>query len=191
MRRCISVAVAFVLAVPAACCAQSPVPPVKTPGSKEKKEPAKAPVIAWETDCSSIEGWRSNADDPGMHATISQDEPATIKVTQDGADTWGKVAYPLKDINLDETPILEVKVNQVDLNSAFIVGVASADWTDYVPVIARSSADGMHVANITRAIRESSKKPDAWKGPVSFNLVIIIEGKGRSTYFDHIRIRSN
>ena len=49
-----------------------------------------------------------------MNAKVDQFEPSVIRVTQDGNDTWGKVAYVVENIDLEATPIIEVKANKVD-----------------------------------------------------------------------------
>ena len=138
--------------------------------------------IAWEHNCSSIKDWYSNAQEPNFHAKIEQFEPSVFKVTQEGDDTWGKVAFVVKDVDLDQSPNIEVKINKVDKDSAFKVAVAPIDWSDTFVVIPRSSADGVHKGNI--------KDATGWTGKKTFNVVLIIEGKGKAAYFDHIKITS-
>ncbi|HBA83407.1 MAG TPA: hypothetical protein DCZ95_04860 [Verrucomicrobia bacterium] len=152
-------------------------------------EPEAAADCAWHNDCSSIQGWRSNPEDPGMCAKVEQVEPSVIKVTQDGNSTWGKAAYFISGIDLEKNPMLYLKATKVDLNSAFTVQVASSDWSDCITVVSRTSADGLHDGNIRKAVRVS-KTPDAWKGEASFWLVIVIEGKGKGTFIDDICIRA-
>src|SRR5437773_1766282 len=69
-------------------------------------------VVGWQHDCSSIKDWYSNQDDPSFGAKIEQVEPSVFKVTNDGKDTWGKVAFVVKDVDVDQTPYLEAKVNK-------------------------------------------------------------------------------
>ena len=151
--------------------------------------PNSTAVVAWENDCSAIAGWHDKAETPGMNAKVDQFEPGVLRVTQDGNDTWGKVAYVVENIDLEATPILEVKVNKVDKNSAFTISVAPRDWSEMIDVIKRSSADGIHKGDIRKAVRVAKNK-DSWKGPVSFNVVVVIEGKGKATYFDWFKIRA-
>ena len=139
-------------------------------------------VIAWEHNCSSIKDWYTNAQEPNFHAKIEQFEPSVIKVTQEGDDTWGKVAFVVKDVDVDQCPILEVKINKVDKDSAFKVAVAPLDWSDTFVVIPRSSADGLHKGSI--------KDATGWTGKKTFNVVLIVEGKGKASFFDHIKITS-
>jgi hypothetical protein len=146
-------------------------------------------LVAWETDCSSISGWHDNTETVGMNAKVDQFEPSVIRVTQDGNDTWGKVAYVVENIDLEATPILEVKANKVDKGSAFSIAVASRDWSEMITVIKRTSADGIHEGNIRKAVK-MAKKPGDWKGPISFNVVIVIEGRGKASYFDSFKIRA-
>ena len=153
------------------------------------ESPSSDAVVAWETDCTSIAGWHDATETPGMNAKVDQFEESVIRVTQDGNDTWGKVAYVVENIDLEATPIIEVKVNKVDKNSAFTVSVAPRDWSEMIDVIKRSSADGIHKGDIKKAVRVAKKRDD-WKGPVSFNLVIVIEGKGKASYFDWLKIRA-
>jgi hypothetical protein len=156
----------------------------------ETPNAAVAAVVAWQTDCDSISGWHDATETPGMNAKVDQFEPSVIRVTHDGNDTWGKVAYVVENIDLDATPILEVKVNKVDKNSAFKICVAPSDWSEMIDVIKRSSADGIHDGNIRKAVK-MAKKPGTWKGPISFNLVVVIEGKGKASYFDWFKIRAD
>jgi len=146
-------------------------------------------VVAWETDCSTTSGWHWESDSPGMNTKVEQAEPSVIKLTQEGKDTWGKAAYVVENIDLEQTPILEIKVNKVDKGSAFTVAVANSDWTEQFTVIPRTSADGIHKGNIAKAVKQARKK-DAWKAPARFNVVIIIEGKGKASWIDNMRIRS-
>ena len=154
------------------------------------ESPNSSAVVAWETDCTSIAGWHDATETPGMNAKVDQFEESVIRVTQDGNDTWGKVAYVVEDIDLDATPIVEVKVNKVDKNSAFTICVAPSDWSEMIDVIKRSSADGIHKGDIEKAVK-TSKKPASWKGPISFNLIIVIEGKKKASYFDWLKIRAD
>jgi hypothetical protein len=137
-------------------------------------------VDGWQNDCSSIKDWYDNKADAGFHAKMEQAEPSVVKVTQDGGETWGKVAYVVKEVDLEKTPILEVKINKVDSNSAFKIGVAPLDWSDTYVVVQRSSADGIHKGDI--------KAATGWTGKKDFNIVLIIEGAGKATWFDNIRI---
>ncbi len=154
------------------------------------ESPNSSAVVAWQSDCDTLSGWHDANETPGMNAKIDQFEPSVLRVTQGGNDTWGKVAYVVENINLDATPILEVKVNKVDKNSAFTMCVAPSDWSEMIDVIKRSSADGIHKGDIKKAVR-TSKKPASWKGPMSFNVVVVIEGKGKASYFDWLKIRSD
>jgi hypothetical protein len=153
------------------------------------ESPNSTAMVAWETDCTSLAGWHDGKETPTMNALVDQFETSVIRVTQDGNDTWGKVAYVVENIDLEETPIIEVKANKVDKNSAFSIAVASRDWSDMITVIKRTSADGIHEGNIKKAVR-MAKKPGDWKGPISFNVVVVIEGKGKASYFDSFCIRA-
>lgn len=143
---------------------------------------AEEEVIGWQHDCSSIKDWYSTQDDPSFGAKIEQVEPSVFKVTHDGKDTWGKVAFVVKDVDIDQTPNLEVKVNKVDTGSAFKVAVAPLDWADLYVVVPRSSADGVHKGDL--------KAATGWTGKRSFNVVLIVEGKGKSVFFDNIKVTS-
>jgi len=146
-------------------------------------------VIAWENDCKTIDGWHFNDDDPGMQSVVEESQPSIIRIQQEGDNTWGKAAYVVQDIDLDQTPILEVDVSMVEKGSAFKIAVAPLDWSEMLVVIRRSSADGVRKGNIKNAVRRAMNKKE-WKGPVSFNIVVIIEGKGKATFFDKFTIRS-
>jgi len=139
-------------------------------------------VIGWQSDCSSTKDWYDNKVDPGFGAKIEQAEPSVIKVTQDGKDTWGKVAFVVKDVNIDATPNLEAKINKVDQDAAFKIGVAPLDWSELFVVIPRSSADGIHKGDI--------KAASGWTGKKSFNVVIIVEGKGKAVWVSDLKISS-
>ena len=153
-------------------------------------EAAAGPEVAWEEDCSTIAGWHFDNDSKGMNSTVEQFEPSVIKIKQQGNDTWGKAAYVIQNIDLEQFPIVEVKVNMVDKGSAYTVAVAPMDWSEMITVIPRSSADGTFKGNIEKAVKKA-KKRDPWEnGPVSFNLVVIIEGKGKAACFDNFKIRA-
>jgi hypothetical protein len=137
-------------------------------------------LMGWQNDCSSTKDWFDNASDPSFMAKIEQAEPSVFKVTQTGPQTWGKVACVVKEVDLDNTPVLQVKVNKVDLNSAYKIGVASLDWKEFYEIVPRSSADGLRVANI--------KSATGWSGLKDFNIVVIVEGKGKSAYLDELKI---
>lgn len=142
---------------------------------------ADAPAAdGWQNDCSSIKDWYDNKADSGFHAKVEQAEPSVIKVTQEGGENWGKVAYVVKGVDLEKTPVLEIKVNKVDMNSAFKVGVAPLDWSDMFVVVQRSSADGVQKGDI--------KAATGWSGVKDFNIVLVVEGQGKASWFDNIRI---
>lgn len=142
----------------------------------------KAEDIGWMSDCSSIKDWYDNKTDQGYRTKVDQFEPSVMRISQEGADTWGKAAFVVQDVDLDKTPMLQTKVNKVDLNSAFKVCVASLDWSEFYEVVPRSSADGVHMGDI--------KAATGWSGKKSFNIVVVIEGQGKASYFDQIKIAS-
>jgi hypothetical protein len=138
--------------------------------------------VGWMSDCSSAKDWYDDKANQSFHTKVDQFEPSVLRVTQQGADTWGKAAFVVQDIDLDKTPILQTKVNKVDINSAFKVCVASLDWSEIYEVVPRSSADGIHMGDI--------KTATGWSGKKSFNIVVVIEGQGKASYFDQIKIAS-
>jgi hypothetical protein len=139
-------------------------------------------VIGWQNDCASTKDWYDNKADPSFMAKIEQAEPSVFKVTQSGTDTWGKVAYVVKGVDVDKTPYLEVLITKVDINSAFKVAVSSPDWKEFYEVLPRSSADGAHVANLKEATK--------WSGVKDFNVILIVEGKDKATWFSNLKISS-
>lgn len=141
-----------------------------------------AEEIGWMSDCSSTKDWYDDKTNENFHSKVDQFEPSVLRVTQEGAEGWGKAAYIVQDVDLDKTPILQTKVNKVDLNSAFKVCVASLDWSEFYEVVPRSSADGIHMGDI--------KAATGWTGKKSFNIVVIVEGQGKASYFDQIKIAS-
>lgn len=141
-----------------------------------------AGTIGWETDCSNLDGWSDNADDPAFGTRIDQFEKSVVRVTQEGPETWGKVSILVKDVDLDRTPFLILKLNQVDVGSGFKVLVDTPGWSDAHPVLPTSNAHGTHVANL--------KEKTGWSGTRTFRLLLIVEGKGKSIYVDHIKIAS-
>jgi len=142
----------------------------------------KAEDVGWMSDCTSIKDWYDGKTDQSFHTKVDQFEPSVLRVTQEGAESWGKAAFVVQDVDLDKTPILQTKVNKVDLNSAFKVCVASLDWSEFYEVVPRSSADGIHMGDI--------KTATGWSGKKSFNVVVVIEGQGKASYFDQIKIAS-
>jgi hypothetical protein len=142
--------------------------------------PAVDPAPGWQHDCSSIKDWYDNKSDASFMAKIEQAEPSVIKVTQEGPDTWGKTAFLVKGIDLESTPLLQVKVTKVEKDSAYKLAVASTDWGDFHVVVPRSSADGVQIGDI--------KAATGWTGKKDFNIILIIEGKGKASYFDELKI---
>ncbi|MBV9463927.1 MAG: hypothetical protein JO317_06825 [Verrucomicrobiae bacterium] len=163
--------------------AADPATPAAKPAAPNSNSYAQAgDLVGWTTDCSSTKDWYDTKIDPSFQAKIEQAEKDAFKVTQDGAQNWGKVAFVIKDVDLEKTPMIQVKTTKVDQDSAFKVAVAPLDWSDLFVVIDRSSADGVHVGDI--------KAATGWSGKKDFNLVLIVEGKGKATWFDDIKIVS-
>ncbi|MFH0879444.1 MAG: hypothetical protein V2A34_06995, partial [Lentisphaerota bacterium] len=127
-------------------------------------EEAAPAAIGWQNDCSKLDGWRSKADDPGMNCKIENPEPSVMKVTQDGEGTWGKVSFFVSNVDLEKYPELVVKVNKVELNSAYTIQIAPSDWSEFITVIPRCSADGKRDDNLKKAIK-TAKNPDAFGNP--------------------------
>lgn len=144
--------------------------------------------IGWEVTCDTVDDWRDSNDDPGMGTLVDQAEMSVIRVRQTGDKTWGKTSYLVENIDIHKYKRLEVRVNEVALNSAFIVGVAPKDWSDFIIVIERSSAHGVHTGNIWRAVKQHAKNPEAWEGEIDFHLVVVIEGADKATLFDNFAI---
>jgi hypothetical protein len=147
---------------------------------------ASAQQPAWETVCESTEGWHGNKTDPGMRTRIEQPETGVVRIVQDGEGTWGKAAFVVENVNLSVSPILEAKINKVDEDAGYQVQVAPLDWSETVTVIERNSKDGIHKANIAKAINKQSQNPDAYAA--GFNLVVIVEGKDKSVWVDNLKI---
>lgn len=139
-------------------------------------------IVGWENDCSSIDGWYTRIDNPTYGANVEQYEKSVMQVHQMGSETWGKVAFVVKDVDIDATPYLQIKVNKVDKDSAFKVGVAPLDWSVFYLVVPQSSADGIHFGDL--------KTVTGWTGKKDFNVVLIVEGKGKAFYVDHLKISS-
>ncbi len=124
-----------------------------------------------------------------MGAKVETPEPSVIRIAQDGEGTWGKATFYITDVDIEKNPIIEVKANKCDMGSAWTLQVAPADWSEFITVIPRNSAHGTRDGNIWKAVK-ASKNADAWKGSTSFNLVIVIEGKNKSAWFDSFCIRA-
>lgn len=167
------------LSLSAAAAAQS-IPTTQVAGAKLAEDTR----VVWEIDCTTLDGWHWE----GMNTIVSKPEAETIKVTQEGNQTWGKAAFIVDGVNLEKSPLLEVKVNKVDKGSAFKVLVANSDWSEQIVVIDRSSADGVHGGDIWKAIKKESKKKESWYD-APFNLVVVIEGRGKASWFDYFKLR--
>lgn len=168
------------LALSAEAAAQS-IPTTQVAGAKLVEDKTR---VVWEIDCTTLDGWHSE----GMNATVTKPEPETIKVTQEGNDTWGKAAFVVDGVNLEKSPLLEVKVNKVEKGSAFKVLIANSDWSEQIVVIDRSSADGVHDGDVWKAIKRESRKKESWYD-APFNLVVVIEGRGKASWFDYFKLR--
>ena len=71
--------------------------------------------------------------------------------------------------------------------AGFKVMLAPRDWSETVTVIDRNSADGLHKANIKKIVEKDSKDAAAY---TSFNIVVVVEGKGKSVWLDNLKLRS-
>ena len=60
------------------------------------------------------------------------------------------------------------------------VAVASPNWSEFFEVIQRTSADGVHKGDI--------KAASGWSGVKDFNVVLVVEGAGKASWFDNIKI---
>jgi hypothetical protein len=136
--------------------------------------------IAWECDFTTTQGWYDNKTSASYMAKVDQYEPSVMRVTQEGGESWGKVAFVVKDVDLDKASKLEALVNKVDLDSAFQIAVASLDWSEFYVVVQRTSADGVHMGDIQAAT--------GWTGKKDFNIVLIVEGKSKAAYFNNLKI---
>ncbi|OQA29661.1 MAG: hypothetical protein BWY59_00152 [Verrucomicrobia bacterium ADurb.Bin345] len=159
-------------------------------GPARAGDEAKDETATWGNDCSAIEGWIDSSTDPEIGTTLQLESGKGILVVrQDGKETWGKTAILVNDVDLNKASTLEMVVTQVDKGSAFKVGIAPTDWSDFIEVLKRSSADGTHKGDIEKAVKRANRK-DLLEGPVSFYLVIVVEGKGKAAYVDEVKIRS-
>jgi hypothetical protein len=149
-----------------------------------------AELIGWETNCEGTDGWYDNKADAGMGTEVSQFETGVIAIKQSGNDTWGKAAFSVENIDLDKTPILEIKVNQVEEGAGFQVKIVPKDWSEMISVVERSNGEGIYKANIQKAISKQSVNPAAYASPATFSVVVIVEGKGKSVWVDNVEIRS-
>ena len=141
--------------------------------------------VGWEDNFSTgVEEWYDEDDNDTFNCRITALKDGTARIEEIGETAWGKVAKVVVDVDLDKYPIVEVKANHVDVDSAFKIGVASLDWSEYYDVITGQNLAGVYSENIIEKTEWSDMKPN------KFNLVIIIEGFRKGTIFDYIRLKS-
>lgn len=137
----------------------------------------------WRDDFNEVTDWYDNKADTSYRAVINPGKKkGTAILQQKGKGTWGKVAYVINEIDLDKYNIVRVKVKKVDLSSAYKILAISTDWSETYIVIERGNGRGIAQGNIQEAT--------GWKGEVSFNLVLIVEGKNKKITFDWIELIS-
>lgn len=143
-----------------------------------------AQKVGWEDDFNKgTEGWYDQKTSNTFNCTITPIKTGSIaKIEVVGDSSWGKVATIIENVDLDKYPIVEVKVDQVDVNSAFKIGVASIDWSNYYEIIPGQNLSGTYSGNI--------KEKTEWSGSPKFNLIIIMEGAKKTCTVDNIRLIS-
>jgi len=130
-----------------------------------------------------LEGWYDNKTDESFRAVIVMGKKkGTADVIQKGKGDWGKVAFVVMNVDLDTYNIVRVKVTKVDKNGDYKVLAVSKDWSDSYVVIDRSKGKGTHKGDI--------KKATGWKGMTTFNIVVVVEGKGKKVTLDWIELVS-
>lgn len=134
-------------------------------------------------DFADMKNWYDNKTDKSFNAVIVPSKnKGAYEVIQKGNGNWGKVAFVLVDVDLDKFEIVKIKVNDVSKNGDYKIAVTPVDWKDQYILIDRGAGKGMHTASI--------KDATGWKGKKTFNLVVIIEGKGKKVELDSIELIS-
>lgn len=137
----------------------------------------------WRDDFEKIVNWYDNKTDASFNAVITAGKKAgTAEVVQKGKSTWGKVAFVVTDIDVDRFNTIRVKVNKVEKNGDYKILVSSITWDKSFIVIDRGKGKGTHEGSI--------KEAAPWKGKMSFNVVILVEGKDKKVTLDWIELAS-
>ncbi|MBU0479267.1 hypothetical protein KKC91_11970 [bacterium] len=141
--------------------------------------------IGWEDNFNTgVAEWYDEYDSDSFNCIITSLEDGTASIEVIGNSTWGKVAKVIEDVDLNKYPVIEIKANHVDPDSAFKVGITSLDWKEYYEIIPGQNLPGVYSESIKENVKLSNKFNS------KFNLVIIIEGSNKSSIFDYIRLTS-
>ena len=137
--------------------------------------------VLWEEQFSKdIKGWYDYDDHYSYNATIEGVGGGKAKITECGDSGWGKSAIVIEDLNIAGDTEIVVKVDSVDHDSAFKIGISSLDWGEYYDLIGGKNFPGIYKVKIAEAT--------GWEGNKDFNLVLVIEGTRKSATFDYIKI---
>lgn len=163
--------------------AEAPPPLEATPTAAPAADTAVAATgdLAWEFAFDDVKGWYDNATDQTYHATIAAEAGGKARVTEAGPEAWGKVAIFCPGIDFARGPVLEVVVDSVD-GATWKAGIVPQPWDDaqYKTLVASTPATGSTTADLAST---------GWTGPKDVNLVLVVEGEGKSIVLDSIRIR--
>lgn len=142
-------------------------------------------VLAWDYLFSrnTVAGFYDADDDPGMNAHIVAASGGKGRLTCATAADWGKTVLVVPKIDFSRGPVLSAVVSDLDEGASWNVGVTSNPWSDanYHTVIPSQNHAGTVTADLAAIT--------GWSGPRDdFNLVLVIEGKGKSVNFDSLHI---
>ncbi|MDD5067504.1 MAG: hypothetical protein PHF84_10720 [bacterium] len=137
----------------------------------------------WRDDFNKIENWYDNKAHPSYNAVIVPGKKAgTADVIQKGSEKWGKAAFTVSNVDVDIFNIIRVKVDKVEKNGDFKILASTSSWDKTFVVIDRGKGKGVHEGNI--------KEATGWKGKMTFNIVIVVEGAGKKVTLDWIALSS-
>lgn len=135
----------------------------------------------WKDDFNVIQNWYDNKTDKSFNAVIIPGKKKGSAILQQkGQGNWGKVAYVVTDIDLNKFYIVRIKVDDVDKSGDYKVLAISQDWSDNYVIIDRGNGKGVYEGNI--------KEVTGWSGKRTFNIVLVVEGKGKKVEIDWIEL---
>lgn len=177
-----------VLATLFAACggnASAPETVPATPAEPVAAAPAAQPAVAWDAGFKSLDGWLDNKIDPSLQADLALVD-GKFKLTENGAQDWGKASFLIKGLDFDRKPVLDVNVAET-AGAKWGLGMAplapdGKGWVDseYKSLLDWQEQPGSKTVDLAQVTGFSGQK-DVW-------IVILVANEGKSAFYDTLKI---
>lgn len=173
----------------AACGGNAPAPgPEAAPAAPAEPvaaAPAAQPAAAWDAGFKSLDGWLDNKIDVSLQADLALVD-GKFKLTENGAQDWGKASFLIKGLDFDRQPVLEVNVADA-AGAKWGLGMAplapnGKGWVDseYKTLLDWQEQAGAKTLDLAQVTGFTGQK-DVW-------IVILVANEGKSAIFDTLKI---